>query len=435
MGSTYYQLEPGATFSGIAQVPGDKSISHRAVMLASLAEGTSEVVGFLPSTDCEATLAAFQNMGVQIKRISDTHVRIHGVGLKGLSSPDSALDMGNSGTAMRLMSGILSGQNFSSTLIGDHSLSMRPMQRIQTPLKKMGANIISQDGNTPPLAIQPSNELVGIHYPLPVPSAQVKSCVLLAGLYAQGKTCVEENTVTRDHTERMLKSFSYPVEINGPNICIEGNGKLIATDIEIPGDISSAAFLMVGALLSKNTTLTIRKVGINPTRDGVIQILRLMGANIQITNKNMMGSEPVADLVIQSSELHGIEIPKSLIANSIDEFPVIFIAAACATGRTTLSGAEELRVKESDRIALMAMGLQQLGIKASEKPDGLEITGGQISGGEVNSGGDHRIAMAFAIASIKTKAAITVQDTENVMTSFPGFVGTVSDLGLKISQH
>ena len=435
MGSTHFHLEPSATCSGVTMVPGDKSISHRAVMLASLAEGESEVVGFLPSTDCEATLVAFQNMGVQIERLDDAHVRIQGVGLMGLQAPSDVLDMGNSGTAMRLMAGILSGQKFCSILAGDHSLTQRPMQRIQIPLRKMGANITSKEGYKPPLEMQPSIELSGIDYLLPVPSAQVKSCVLLAGLYAQGKTCVEENAPTRDHTERMLKTFSYPIEVNDQSVCVEGGGKLLASNIEIPGDISSAAFLIVGALISEYSTLTIRKVGINPTRDGVIQILRLMGADIQIINKRNMGMEPIADLVINSSELHGVEIPQSLIANSIDEFPIIFIAAACARGVTTLSGAEELRVKESDRIAVMANGLHALGISVNEKLDGLVITGGKFQGGEIDSGGDHRIAMAFAMASINAETVITILNTENVMTSFPNFVATVSELGLKISQH
>jgi len=428
MESINYHLEPGASCSGVIKVPGDKSISHRAIMLIS------KVKGFLSSTDCEATLFAFENMGVRIERISETELRIHGVGLKGLQIANSDLDMGNSGTAMRLMAGILSGQNFVSTLIGDPSLSSRPMQRIKTPLEKMGANINCSNGSTPPLKLSPSNELVGIHYKLPVPSAQVKSCVLLAGMYAQGDTCVEEITVSRDHTERMLQTFSYPVQFHENKTCLQGNKKLIAGDIEIPGDISSAAFLIVATLISENSKLTIRKVGINPTRDGVIQILRLMGANIQISNQTTMGMEPVADLVVESSNLHGIDIPSSLIANAIDEFPIIFIAAACAQGQTTLGGAEELRVKESDRITLMASGLQRLGVEVHEKQDGLDIIGGQINGGEIDSGGDHRIAMAFAIASIKANAAITVLNTENVMTSFPNFEATVSSLGLKISQ-
>ncbi len=435
MGTTNFYLEPNSVCSGIATVPGDKSISHRAVMLASLAEGESQVVGFLPSTDCEATLKAFQSMGVKIDRFTETNVRIQGVGIKGLRAPSDKLDMGNSGTAMRLMSGILCGQQFDSILVGDHSLSSRPMRRIQKPLLQMGAKLVTDEDGTPPLTIQVSSELVGLNYVLPVPSAQVKSCVLLAGMYAKGKTCVEEKTPTRDHTERMLQTLSYPIEVNRHNVCVEGGGKLLASDIEIPGDISSAAFLIVGALISNKAVLTIRNVGVNPTRDGVIQILQLMGANIQLTNPRTMGMEPVADLIIHSSELHGIEIPQALIANSIDEFPIIFIAAACAEGVTTLKGAEELRVKESDRIAEMVKGLKVLGVDVDEKPDGLIVKGGELNGGEINSGGDHRIAMSFAIASIKAKQAITVLDTENVMTSFPNFVEVLSKLGLKITQQ
>lgn len=435
MGSENFYLEPNAMCSGETQVPGDKSISHRAVMFASLAEGVSDVLGFLPSTDCEATLTAFQNMGVQVERISSSHARIHGVGLHGLIAPSGPLDMGNSGTAMRLMAGILSGQSFFSTLVGDKSLSSRPMQRIQKPLQQMGADISSEDKFTPPLVIQPVDNLASINYSLPVPSAQVKSCVLLAGMYAQGTTCVNQKTVTRDHTERMLQTFSYPMAINDQSICVEGGGKLLASRVEIPGDISSAAFLMVGALISDNATLTLRKVGINPTRSGVIEILQNMGADIQLVNKATMGMEPVADIIVRSSELKGIEISQSLIANSIDEFPIVFIAAAYAQGVTTLSGAEELRVKESDRIQSMTTGLQTLGIEVFEKPDGLVITGGEITGGEIDSEGDHRIAMAFAMASINAKAVIKIKNTENVMTSFPNFVSIAIELGLKISQN
>lgn len=431
--SEHFHLEPNAMCSGETQVPGDKSISHRAIMFASLAEGMCDIKGFLPSTDCEATLAAFQQMGVQVERVSETHVKIHGVGLHGLIAPSSPLDMGNSGTAMRLMAGVLSGQSFFSTLVGDESLSNRPMQRIQKPLQQMGANVTSENKYTPPLVIHPVDNLQGINYSLPVPSAQVKSCVLLAGLYAQGKTCANENAITRDHTERMLQAFSYPVTVNDQSICIEGGGKLHAENIEIPGDISSAAFLMVGALISDNAVLTLRKVGINPTRSGVIDILQKMGADIQLLNKTTMGMEPVADITVHSSQLNGIEIPASLVANSIDEFPIIFIAAACAKGTTTLVGAQELRVKESDRIEAMAAGLQALGLQVTEKPDGLVITGGEIAGGEIDSKGDHRIAMAFAMASIKAKSAIDIKNTENVMTSFPSFVATATELGLKIS--
>ena len=435
MSPAYFRLQPGSFCSGETHVPGDKSISHRAVMLASLAEGESEVCGFLPSSDCEATLNAFQDMGVLIDRVDTTNIRINGVGLGGLHEPGNVLDMGNSGTAMRLMAGILCGQKFSSSLIGDASLSKRPMQRIQIPLKEMGADITSEKNYTPPLVIHPVNHLNSIQYELPVPSAQVKSCVLLAGLYAQGKTCVTEKAITRDHTERMLQSYAYPIEVVRNSICLQGNSKLLASTIHVPGDLSSAAFLIVAALISKYAELTIRKVGINPTRDGFIKILREMGAKIEIVNQTYFGKEPVADIVVHNSELHGINIPLDLIANSIDEFPILFIAAACAKGVTNLSGAQELRVKESDRLATMAKGLQALGIEVVEKPDGIIINGGQFHGGEIDSGGDHRVAMAFAMASICAKDDIIIRDTANVATSFPNFVAIASDLGLKISQH
>lgn len=431
MGSAYFQLEPRGQCSGSIQVPGDKSISHRAVMLASLAKGTSEITGFLPATDCEATLAAFQNMGAQVEQLAPAHIRIHGVGLKGLHVPHGELNMGNSGTAMRLITGILCGQNFTSTLIGDESLTARPMQRIHAPLQEMGANIVMSDAGTPPLKIQAANSLHGIHYQLPVASAQVKSCVLLAGLYAQGTTCIAESTPSRDHTERMLQTFSYPIEIESKQVCLTGGSQLIATDINIPADISSAAFFMVGTLISDATELVIKNVGVNPTRDGVLEILRLMGAKIDIRNKKKYGTEPVADLIVRSSDLHGIEIPQHLVAKSIDEFPILFIAAACAQGVTTLSGAEELRVKESDRIHNMVVGLQNLGMDAKEKADGVTIVGGKIQGGEVDSCGDHRVAMSFAMASIVSAAAITIRNTANVATSFPDFVSYASRLGLR----
>ena len=430
-----FRVEPRAFCIGETFVPGDKSISHRAIMMASLANGESEIRGFLPSTDCEATLTAFQDMGVQIDRIDENHLSIQGAGLNSLHAPSTVLDMGNSGTAMRLMAGILCGQSFSSSLIGDESLSKRPMQRITEPLQEMGADISSERNNMPPLLLHPVEQLTGIDYKLPIPSAQVKSCILFAGLYAKGRTCVTEIAATRDHTERMLQAFSYPVVLEKNTVCLEGGGKLLASSVHIPGDISSAAFLIVATLISKNASLTIKSVGTNPTRDGVLKVLREMGANIEIKNKKIFGQEPVADIVVHSSQLHAIEIPSSLIANSIDEFPIIFIAAACARGITTLRGAEELRVKESDRIASMAKGLTSLGIHVIEKSDGIEIEGGNLNGGEVDSHGDHRVAMAFAVASIRSKEAIVVRDVANVATSFPNFVETAASLGLKISQH
>ena len=431
MAAAHYQLEPQGQCNGSIQIPGDKSISHRAVMLASLAQGVSEVNGFLPASDCKATLAAFQSMGVQVQHLSSTHIRIHGVGLTGLRPPQAALNMGNSGTAMRLMAGILCGQRFSSTLIGDESLSMRPMQRIQTPLQEMGAKIKLSDQGTPPIAIQAPGALRSISYQAPIASAQVKSCVLLAGLYAQGQTCIREPAHSRDHTERMMQTFSYPIIIKHERICLSGKGGLVATDIDVPGDLSSAAFFIVGALISNSAMLVIENVGLNPTRNGVIEILKSMGANIEVTNSRSYGCEPVVDLVIQSSQLHGVDIPEHMVAKSIDEFPILFIAAACAEGITRLCGAQELRVKESDRIHSMSVGLQNVGIDAAEKHGGIIIRGGEITGGEIDSAGDHRIAMAFAIASIASTATITVKNIDNVATSFPDFVGCASRLGLK----
>ncbi len=433
MGSSYY-LEPQGHCGGSIRVPGDKSISHRSLMLAALAEGVSEITGYLPSTDCEATLTAFQDMGVQMERLSPTRIRIRGSGLRGLKPPRGALDMGNSGTAMRLMAGVLCGQSFSSKLIGDESLSTRPMRRIQAPLQAMGASIATSDQGTPPLIIQPPGLLRGIHYRLPVASAQVKSCILFAGLNAQGMTCVEEDVRTRDHTERLLQTFSYPLETRDKGVCIQGGNTLFATDVDIPGDISSAAFFMVGALISNSPKLVIRNVGVNPARDGIIEILRLMGARIETINEGMLGAEPVADIVVHGGSLHGISIPQRLISRAIDEFPILFIAAACARGTTVLSGAEELRVKESDRIHNMAMGLQNMGIDVEEKADGLVIAGGSIRGGEVDSNGDHRVAMAFAMASLASEAPVRIKNTDNVVSSFPGFVTCASRAGLKFIQ-
>ena len=429
MDNPCFQLLPQGRCTGQLVPPGDKSVSHRAIMLASLAEGTSEIRGLLPSEDCLATLGAFRSMGVQVHWLAPGWIRVHGAGHLGLKAPDGALDMGNSGTAMRILAGILCGQAFATTLRGDASLHRRPMKRISDPLQAMGANITLSEANTPPLEIRPTPILHGIDYVLPVASAQVKSCLLFAGLYAQGRTCVTEPVRCRDHTEKMLRAFSYPVEIQDHRVCLVGGGTLVATEIEVPGDLSSAAFFIVGTLISSSSQLTVRNVGINPTRSGVIEILRQMGARIDIHNKKNFGEEPVADLVVTSSPLHGIDIPRKLIADAIDEFPILFIAAACAKGTTELSGAQELRLKESDRIRTMVAGLQTLGIHVEEKPDGVTITGGKLAGGTVNSGGDHRVAMAFAMASLAASDTITVTDTDPVATSFPNFVDSATQLG------
>jgi 3-phosphoshikimate 1-carboxyvinyltransferase len=423
---------PGGLARGSIRVPGDKSMSHRSIILSSIAEGTSHISGFLQGEDSLNTMKAFQAMGVDIKRIEDRIV-VKGVGLHGLKQPGSSLDMGNSGTAMRLLLGLLAGQNFDTTLIGDESLSDRPMNRVINPLLAMQARIDSDANGTAPLAVHGKSTLTAIDYQLPMASAQVKSCILLAGLYAKGETVVTEPAPTRDHTERMLRGFGCQVVTNGAVIKLKGGQTLTATDIEVPADISSAAFFLVAGSISPiGTELTLTHVGINPTRTGVIDILKLMGADITITNQRDVGGEPVADLIVRSAKLKGIDIPEALVPLAIDEFPVLFIAAACAEGQTTLTGAEELRVKESDRIKVMADGLITLGVNAVPTMDGICIQGGSIGGGEVESHGDHRIAMAFSVASICATDTITINNCTNVNTSFPDFVDLASSTGMKV---
>ncbi len=425
-------VQPGGKLSANIKVPGDKSISHRSIMLGSLADGDVEVTGFLEGDDALATLNAFRAMGVVIEGPDTGCVLIHGVGMQGLHPPEADLDLGNSGTSMRLLTGLMSGQDFDSVLTGDSSLSSRPMRRVTDPMTTMGAKIDTCDDGTSPLNISGNQTLKGISYEMPVASAQVKSCLLLAGLYAQGKTCVTEPAPTRDHTERMLRGMGYQVDINGSTVCIEGGGKLNAVNIEVPADISSAAFFLVGASIAQGSDLTLRQTGINPTRTGVIDILKLMGANIEVESKAMVCGEPVADIKVKYTSLKGIQIPESLVPLAIDEFPAIFIAAACAEGTTVLSGAEELRVKESDRIQVMADGLETLGIKVEVKPDGIIIEGGQFTGGCINSHGDHRIAMSFAMAALRATEVIEIEDCLNVNTSFPGFVELAASCGLSI---
>ncbi|VAW71349.1 3-phosphoshikimate 1-carboxyvinyltransferase [hydrothermal vent metagenome] len=426
-------VQGGGTLVGEIKVPGDKSISHRSIMLGSLADGDVEVTGFLEGDDALATLDAFRAMGVDIEGPTNGRVIIHGVGMQGLKGANRELDLGNSGTSMRLLTGLLSGQNFDSILTGDSSLSSRPMRRVINPSISLGAKINSCEDGTAPLNIVGNQPLKGISYAMPVASAQVKSCVLLAGLYAQGRTCVTEPAPTRDHTERMLQGLGYEVNVEGATVCIEGGGKLKAVDIEVPADISSAAFFLVGASIAKGSELTLRQTGVNPTRTGVIDILKLMGADIEVLSETLVCGEPVADIKVRAASLKGIEIPGALVPLAIDEFPAIFIAAACAEGTTILSGAEELRVKESDRIQVMADGLEILGIKVVVKSDGIIIEGGQLTGGEVNSHGDHRIAMSFAMAGLMSTSVIRVNDCLNVNTSFPGFVAMAKDCGLFIS--
>lgn len=402
-------------------------------MFGSLAEGTTQVTGFLEGGDSLGTLQAFRDMGVEIDGPHDGRVTIHGVGLHGLKNPNKALDMGNSGTSMRLLAGILSGQSFDTTMIGDNSLSKRPMGRVITPLTQMGAKIDSRDGK-PPLLIHGGQKLKAIHYDMPMASAQVKSCVLLAGLYAEGETSVTEPEVTRDHTERMLRGFDYQVKTNGNKVSLRGGGKLTATNIDVPADISSAAFFLVAASITPGSDITITHVGVNPTRTGMIDILKLMGANLELLNQREVGGEPVADIRVRSAPLHGINIPAHLVPLAIDEFPVLFVAAACAKGLTVLTGAEELRVKESDRIQVMADGLSTLGISAMPTPDGIIIEGGKMGSGSVESHDDHRISMSFSVASLRASGAIQINNCNNVATSFPNFVELANKIGFDIKE-
>lgn len=430
-----FLAKPGSSLSGRIRVPGDKSISHRSIMLGSLAEGTTEVEGFLEGEDALATLQAFRDMGVVIEGPHHGRVTIHGVGLKGLKAPAGPLYMGNSGTSMRLLSGLLAAQPFDTVLTGDASLSKRPMNRVAKPLREMGAVIETGPEGRPPLTIKGGQRLTGMDYEMPMASAQVKSCLLLAGLYAAGKTSVTEPAPTRDHTERMLRGFGYPVSVEGSTASVESGHKLTATRIEVPADISSAAFFLVAASIAEGSELVLEHVGINPTRTGVIDILKLMGGDITLENQREVGGEPVADIRVRSAKLKGIDIPEDLVPLAIDEFPVLFVAAACAEGRTVLRGAEELRVKESDRIQVMADGLITLGVKAEPTPDGIIIEGGSIGGGEVWAHGDHRIAMSFSVASLRASAPIRIHDCANVATSFPNFLALAAEVGIQVAEE
>ena len=419
---------------GSIKVPGDKSISHRSIMLGSIAEGVTRVSGFLEGEDSLATLNAFRDMGVQIER-NGSNVVIDGVGMRGLKEPKNPLNLGNSGTSIRLMSGLLSAQNFDSELCGDESLSTRPMGRVINPLREMGADI-SGDDSRPPLTIKGGIKLSGIEYTLPVASAQIKSCLLLAGLYGEGKTTVIENGISRDHTERMLRGFGYDVISSNNRISLLGGGSLKGCDIEVPSDISSAAFFMVAGCISKDSSITLNSVNINPTRTGVIDILKLMGGNIELLNQRVQAGELIADIKVSSSNLKGIEIPENLVPLAIDEFPILFIAASCAEGETVLTGAKELRVKESDRIQVMADGLTSLGIENHVLEDGIRILGGEFTkqDSSIKSHHDHRISMAFAIASVRSKFDIEIEGVDNVKTSFPNFVELANSIGMSIKQ-
>lgn len=438
-----FTILPGAkTFQGKFTVPGDKSVSHRSIMFGAIAEGTTHVTGFLEGEDALATLQAFRDMGVSIEGPKNGEVTIHGVGMQGLKAPAGAIYMGNSGTSMRLLAGMLSAQQFDSVMTGDASLTKRPMERIAKPLREMGAQIqTTGERGTPPVSITGAQALKGIHYDLPMASAQVKSGILLAGLWAEGETSVTEPEPTRDHTERMLRAFGYEVKTEGNRISLQGGGKLVGTDIQVPSDISSAAFFMVGAAITENSDVTLEAVGINPTRTGVIEILKQMGADLSVENERIAGGEPIADIRIRGSRtLKGIHVPEDQVPLAIDEFPALFIAAACAEGQTVLTGAAELRVKESDRIQVMADGLKTMGIDCTPTDDGIIIQGkgkagdwsAVFTGGEIESHHDHRIAMSFSMAGLRTSGEIKIVGTETVATSFPTFTELAGVAGLNI---
>jgi len=434
-----FLIKSGQGLKGEITIPGDKSISHRSIILSSLAEGTSKIHGLLEGEDCLATIEVFRNMGIKIINKEGVY-SIEGNGLRGLDAPLKPLDFGNSGTSIRLCSGILAAQNFRSTLVGDSSLSSRPMQRIVEPLTDMGAKITSNKG-TLPLNISPTDSLKSIDYLLPVASAQVKSCIMLAAIYAEGITRIEEGAVTRDHTENMFEQFGIPLNVensDGKKSISLGNINYInPTDINICGDFSSAAFFILAGLICPKSEILIKNVGINKTRIGLLHALRHMGANIQLINQTE-SIEPTADISVKSSNLKGITLNTNLVANMIDEMPVFFIAAALSDGVTIVEDAKELRTKESDRLQAMAEALSSFGVKYDLEEDGIKIYGlgpkGVLNSTNINSYGDHRIAMASAIGSLRSENESNVLDCINVNTSYPNFVDTCIEIGIEIEQ-
>jgi 3-phosphoshikimate 1-carboxyvinyltransferase len=428
-----FVVEPAAPTGGTVAVPGDKSISHRALMLAAIADGTSRITGFLAGEDCLATLAALQALGVAIER-RDDEVTVHGAGMHGLRPAAHDLDLGNSGTGLRLLAGLLCAQSFDSVLTGDESLRSRPMERIVMPLERMGARIESRNG-APPLTLRGKQALAGISYELPVASAQVKSAILLAALYATGATDVRESAPTRDHTERLLRAMGADIEWGEGRVRIRGERALRARDVQVPADLSSAAFFIVLALVAPECEVLLEAVGVNPARAGCLEILREMGADIRLENPRFLGEEPVADIRARSSALRGIRVDPGRVPSAIDEFPVLFVAAAAARGPTQFDGIGELRVKESDRIAVMARALKRLGVRVDESSDGAVVHGGRFAGGTVDSGGDHRVAMSLAVAGTVAAAPVRILQADNVATSFPGFAASLRALGGRISMQ
>jgi len=432
----YFRAHPVKRVGGVIEVPGDKSISHRALMLAAIASGETTIRGFLRSEDCIATRRALEALGVRIADAGADVVRVTGGGANGLRPPTGPLDLGNSGTAIRLMAGLLAAQPFDSTLTGDASLRQRPMERVAAPLRAMGARIATHDGGAP-LEITGGARLEGTDYALPIASAQIKSALLLAALHAHGSTTVRSPGPSRDHTERMLKSMGARIETadDGRTVSLEGPQALHAAEIDVPGDLSSAAFFLVAGCLGAADGLLLRNVGVNPTRLGLLTILGAMGARIEIRNPRMAGTEPVADLHVEQVELKGTDVPPELVPLAIDEFPILFVAAAGARGPTIVRGADELRHKESDRLAVMAKGLATLGVRVEERPAGIIIEGGRLSGGTVDSHGDHRVAMSFAVASLISEGPIDIRDTAQVATSFPSFARVAAGAGLRVEER
>ena len=436
-GPIHWTVPPSRAFAGEVRVPGDKSVSHRAVMLGAIANGETEVTGFLEAEDTRATLRAVRALGITVVSDDAGSLRIRGAGREGLRRPAGPLNLGNSGTGLRLLAGLLAGHPFDSTLVGDESLSRRPMRRIAEPLARMGARVETAPGGTPPLTVRGGHRLAGVEHRLEVASAQVKSCLLLAGLYARGRTRIEENAPTRDHTERMLAGFGYEVERSREGVALAGGGELTGQAVSVPRDLSSAAFFLVGACIAPQGRVRVPGVGVNPTRDGVLRILERMGARVSLENRRDSGGEPVADLVAGESRLKGIEIEGDLVALGIDEIPVLLLAAARAEGVTVVRGAAELRVKESDRLAAMEEGLRRLGVPVEARPDGLVVHGSRepFRAARVASHGDHRIAMTFALAALAADGPIEIEDCENVATSFPGFTTEARAVGVEVEER
>ena len=412
-------INNSSALQGDLTIPGDKSITHRAIILSSLSNGSSKIFNGLQSEDCKKTISAFESLGVKIN-IKDGFIEVFGAGLNSLKKPKSILDAGNSGTLIRLLSGILATQNFESSIGGDKSLSIRPMERIIEPLTLMGANIKSNN-NKAPLIFKPSKALKAIKYSSNIPSAQVKSCIILASLFIPGISIIRETIQTRDHTEQLLKYLEYPIEIKNNEIIISGQKELLAKDIFIPSDISSASFFIVAALIKENSNIILKNIGINPLRTGIIDVLIEMGADIKILNKSFKGSELIGDISVKYSKLKPIKISGNIVSRLIDEFPILFIACATCKGVSKITGIEELRHKESDRIKAMEVGLKKLGIIVSSTSNSITIEGGNFEGGIVDSFGDHRIAMSFIISGLVSRKPITVTNTDNINTSFPDF--------------